>query len=690
MKRSSCEWPGEESGKWLQGEEGGRRSAARRPRSRSESGLRSHSPRRRLTVSALTNSATVSLSWTDDATPDAGGYSLARATGACPGASPDDLGIAPTAVLATDQPGDGVWCYAVTAPYGGTPVTDSKTVRVDTTPPTVSITQPASSLVSGTIAVTATASDTGGSGVGAPALTFTGPVSGSIGATWNTTSVPDGAYVIHADATDAAGNPGSATHPVTVDNTAPGKPQVHALQSPVAGSPTLSWIPVAGETYHVARTSSTPPGAKTFPGTVMPDWTDPDQLSPGTYTYVVTATDSAGNSAASATATVIVIPPGDTAPRAFSADSPTNAPPHLTWQPPVTFAVTSWQVYRSGQLVATLGAAASSFDDVAAPQGSNLYSVQAISSGVAGDMSSKVAVIYDTQAPTLGAVSATPNADGSVALTWPDAVDAGSGVASYIVRRGAQATAPGDPKAGTGDLCDHAAGSARMRRLGDAVRLDLWLRRLRLRRRRQRHAPDRDCSRAGHRAARPGHELPCLRRPDERAPHVESARPARLRRRRVPHHQAHQRRQATDQPARRHRGVPRARLPGQRLLRPEPEHRQEGDVRDLRARRRAELLGARRADGHTERDRSYEARPTDEGAHLARGRAHHDALGLAQEPRPQPLRRQPQQEGARQEPRRAADRVQGPQADRRRSRSTRGRPLTSTSSLSTSAATSRA
>ena len=57
---------------------------------------------------------------------------------------------------------------------------------------------------------------------------------------------------------------------------------------------------------------------------MTPDWTDPDTLTPGTYTYVVTATDPAGNSTSSAPASVVVIAPSVTAPRSISASSPTN------------------------------------------------------------------------------------------------------------------------------------------------------------------------------------------------------------------------------------------------------------------------------------------------------------------------------------------------------------------------------
>ena len=75
-----------------------------------------------------------------------------------------------------------------------------------------------------------------------------------------------------------------------------------------------------------------------------------------------------------------------------------------------------------------------------------------MSGGTPGDLSSPITVTYDTVAPALGAPAAVP-ADGSVALSWPDATDPapGSGSRDYVVRRAGQAS-PADPTAGT-DIC---------------------------------------------------------------------------------------------------------------------------------------------------------------------------------------------------------------------------------------------
>ena len=167
----------------------------------------------------------------------------------------------------------------------------------------------------------------------------------------------------------------------------------------------------------------------------------------------MTAADLVGNSAASAPATVNVINISKTAPRSIAANSPTNTVPHVTWQPPVSFLVGAWNIYRDGALLTTLGdASASSFDDTAlAAKGPHTYAVQAVNDTQTGDISSPVSVTFDTMAPALSSASATANPDGSISLNWPDAIDPtpGSGLAKYLVQRVVGSSPPSDPNAGT-------------------------------------------------------------------------------------------------------------------------------------------------------------------------------------------------------------------------------------------------
>jgi hypothetical protein len=118
----------------------------------------------------------------------------------------------------------------------------------DTTPPTTSITSPANgATVSGTITVTASASDN----VGVVKVEFyidsvlkstvtTSPYTFS----WDTTTVANGSHTIFSKAYDAAGNVGtSATVTVTVNNTTP--PQ-QLLANPGFESGAVSWVATSG------------------------------------------------------------------------------------------------------------------------------------------------------------------------------------------------------------------------------------------------------------------------------------------------------------------------------------------------------------------------------------------------------------------------------------------------------------
>lgn len=111
----------------------------------------------------------------------------------------------------------------------------------DTTPPTVSITAPASNAtVSGTVNVTASASDNvgvvsvqfllDGAALGSPVTTSPYQIS------WNTTSSSNGSHTLSAQAKDAAGNVGTAANvSVTVSNSA-GAPPTIARVSATSGT----------------------------------------------------------------------------------------------------------------------------------------------------------------------------------------------------------------------------------------------------------------------------------------------------------------------------------------------------------------------------------------------------------------------------------------------------------------------
>jgi len=110
----------------------------------------------------------------------------------------------------------------------------------DTTPPTVSITQPANnSTVSGSVTIAATAADNVGvagvqfqvDGANLGAQVTTAPYSVS----WNSTLVANGSHVLKAIASDAAGNTASASVTVTVSNSGPPPTSETLLTTQVPG-----------------------------------------------------------------------------------------------------------------------------------------------------------------------------------------------------------------------------------------------------------------------------------------------------------------------------------------------------------------------------------------------------------------------------------------------------------------------
>ena len=120
--------------------------------------------------------------------------------------------------------------------------------RVDNTAPATGVT--VATPVTGSPTVSATATDTGGSGVISVAFEYR-PSSGGIWSSacttgtnpyscaWNTTALADGAYDVRATATDAAGNTSSATTTNRiVDNTAPTITLTNP-GSPIGGAVTL-------------------------------------------------------------------------------------------------------------------------------------------------------------------------------------------------------------------------------------------------------------------------------------------------------------------------------------------------------------------------------------------------------------------------------------------------------------------
>src|SRR5581483_2564220 len=240
------------------------------------------------------------------------------------------LTSAPYRVTWSGQPADGTYTLLARAHdgVGNTTVSSPVTIIVDNTAPTGSLTDPGANL-RGTVSISATGADTGGSGVASVAFqrspagagtwttiataTGTSPYSVS----FDTTGVADGLYDLRALVTDNAGNqtPTATVTSRRVDNTAP----TGSLTAPGAGAA------LAGSSVTVSSSSAdggsgvasvvfqrSPAGAGTWT-TIATVTGSPYQTSwnttavaDGSYDLRAITTDVAGNSFTSPTRTVTV------------------------------------------------------------------------------------------------------------------------------------------------------------------------------------------------------------------------------------------------------------------------------------------------------------------------------------------------------------------------------------------------
>ncbi|HJZ53858.1 MAG TPA: LamG-like jellyroll fold domain-containing protein, partial [Gemmataceae bacterium] len=187
----------------------------------------------------------------------------------------------------------------------------------DTTPPTVTVTNPASgATVSGIITVSANASDNVGvvgvqfllNGANLGAEDTTAPYSVS----WNTTSVANGTYTLAAVARDAAGNTATSAVSVTVNNVADTTPPTVSLTSPASGATVSGSVTVsASATDNVGvvgvqfKLDGNNLGAEVTTVPYSVSWNTTTATN-GSHTLTAVARDAAGNTATAATVTVTV------------------------------------------------------------------------------------------------------------------------------------------------------------------------------------------------------------------------------------------------------------------------------------------------------------------------------------------------------------------------------------------------
>ena len=381
-------------------------------------------------------------------------------------------------VVPFTPPPAGIWFFSmVLTEYTGAPGNDgyverahlnfAETVNIkgtnpppaDTTPPAATITSPTSGNVSGTVTVSASATDN----VGVSRVDFyvNGAKVGSDSTTpyqyaWNTTTLANGAATLRAIAVDAAGNSGQSTL-VTVnvanvvvpppDTTSPSVSIASPTSGNVSGTVTVSAN--ATDNVGVARVDFYVNGALAGSDTAAPyqyAW-NTTGLANGAATLYARAFDAAGNSAQSAAVSVtvanVVAPPPDTTKPTVSIASPTGGNVSGTVSVSANAAdnvgVTRVEFYVNGTLALTDASAPYQYawNTAALPNGTaTLYAKafdaagnSAQSANVSVTVANVVAPPSDTTKPTVsvasptggtvaGTVTIAANATDNVGVAW--------------------------------------------------------------------------------------------------------------------------------------------------------------------------------------------------------------------------------------------------------------------------------
>ena len=263
---------------------------------------------------------------TIDASADAGIYSVQLEVNGQLYGLPDTTTSAPFQYqINWDATGLAAGNYTLTAvatdwsQIGGGIQQASDPITVDVGPayPTVSLTVPqAFSFARGTLSLSSTV----GGGQAPTNVVYSVDGNALSSSSWDTTTSGDGVHTVSATVTDGRGKTASASAQVTVDNTAP----TTYLISPSAGSYFQGSLPVsahADDAYGIASVQYEIDGNLAGSPVTTPDVSgggytysaslDISSLSKGAHTLAEVATNSAGNTAASAPVsfTVGVVPP---------------------------------------------------------------------------------------------------------------------------------------------------------------------------------------------------------------------------------------------------------------------------------------------------------------------------------------------------------------------------------------------
>jgi len=243
---------------------------------------------------------------------------------------------------------------------------DNCNVPDDTTPPTVALTAPTSgSTVTGTVKVTATATDN----VGVSKVEFylnsqlvATSTSSPYSFNWDTTNTPNGQQVLIAKAYDAAGNNSADSYSVTVQNGTqtqadtqpPSAPTGVAATANASNKVTVNWNPstdnVGVKGYYVYRNNA----VLAQVGNVT-SYTDTTVLPNTTYTYIIAAIDTSnneGDNSAGAKVTTPASTQADTqapsAPGSLTGQAVSSKQANLSWSASTdNVGVAGYDVYRT-------------------------------------------------------------------------------------------------------------------------------------------------------------------------------------------------------------------------------------------------------------------------------------------------------------------------------------------------------
>ncbi|KAB0666916.1 hypothetical protein F6V25_03410 [Oryzomonas japonica] len=291
--------------------------------------------------------SSIVLQWDADTDPSVTGYKVYyqadsatqpfQGTGATQGAAPLDVQSLTTATITGLDPAHAYYFAVAAYNASGVESSYSNVATVpELTPPTVSLSSPtASTTVSGTVSVNASASDN----VGVTKVEFY--VNGVLKATdtatpyvysWNTAGLASGSYTLQAKAYDAAGNVGqSGVVSVTVagsDTTAP----TVSVTSPATGSVvsgTVTIAATASDNVGVSRVEFYENGALLYAANTAPysySW-NTTSIANGSYTLSAKAYDASGNIGQSSNVSVTVnnVVADTTAPTVSSFSLPATA-----------------------------------------------------------------------------------------------------------------------------------------------------------------------------------------------------------------------------------------------------------------------------------------------------------------------------------------------------------------------------